>query len=202
MTSLDNKDRLGEKLREAGRGLENQWAAERDAELLEKMRRQAEKAADERRKALPQATQFYHRILCPVDLFAERSADAVAIACKIAEQNGSEVYLLSVCSTLMTPPGASSNDICAVEESVRLKLDNLAKERLRGVRYQVLVTTGDAAERIAAIQEGLNADLIVMETHGRQGIPRFFLGSVTEQVIRAARCPVLTVPPLVDVQLL
>ena len=199
-SSFDNKDRLGEKLHEAEQARENQWAAERDHELLQNMRRQAEEAATEQRKLQPQATRLYRRILCPIDLFAERSADAVAFASRITEQNGAELYLLNVCSTLMTPPGSSSKEVCAIEDSARCRLDEFAKKHLHGVRYTVMVTTGDFAERILAVQEGLEAELIVMGTHGRQGMPRFFLGSVAEQVIRAAHCPVLTVPPRVDVQ--
>ena len=39
-----------------------------------------------------------------------------------------------------------------------------------------------------------NVDLIVMCTHGRSGLPHAILGSVTEQVVRRAQCPVLTIP--------
>jgi nucleotide-binding universal stress UspA family protein len=38
------------------------------------------------------------------------------------------------------------------------------------------------------------ADLIVMSTHGRSGLPRMILGSVTEKVLRSAACPVLAIP--------
>jgi nucleotide-binding universal stress UspA family protein len=42
-----------------------------------------------------------------------------------------------------------------------------------------------------------HSDLIVMGTHGRSGLERFMLGSITEKVLRHAGCPVLTVPPRV-----
>jgi universal stress protein A len=38
-------------------------------------------------------------------------------------------------------------------------------------------------------------DLIVMATHGRKGLSHFFIGSVAEQVVREATCPVLTIRP-------
>ncbi|HET9942763.1 MAG TPA: universal stress protein [Terriglobia bacterium] len=38
-------------------------------------------------------------------------------------------------------------------------------------------------------------DLIVMSTHGRSGLPRFFIGSVTDRVIRFSHVPVLAIPP-------
>lgn len=53
--------------------------------------------------------------------------------------------------------------------------------------------TGDPARRIVEVQSALRADLVVMGTFARRGVPRFFLGSVADRVVRAATCPVLTV---------
>ena len=61
------------------------------------------------------------------------------------------------------------------------------------IRSHIYVTTGDVAERITAVQVALDVDLIVMGTHGRRAVPRLFLGSVADRVIREAKCPVLTV---------
>jgi len=52
---------------------------------------------------------------------------------------------------------------------------------------------GDAAEEILRVAEEVRCDLIVMGTHGRSGLGRLLMGSVAEQVMRKARCPVLTV---------
>jgi len=46
--------------------------------------------------------------------------------------------------------------------------------------------------QIAKLSE--DADLVVMGTHGRTGLPRLLLGSVAERVVRLAHCPVITVP--------
>ncbi len=62
-------------------------------------------------------------------------------------------------------------------------------EKLLGV--QVLVRTGVAGDVIASVAEELGCDLIVIPSHGRSGISRFFLGSVAERVLRRATCPVL-----------
>jgi nucleotide-binding universal stress UspA family protein len=43
--------------------------------------------------------------------------------------------------------------------------------------------------------EDLHVDLIIMATHGRRGLPRLFLGSVAEHVLRASDRPVLTIRP-------
>jgi nucleotide-binding universal stress UspA family protein len=58
------------------------------------------------------------------------------------------------------------------------------------------VRTGDPAHEIVAAAREWEADLIVLGTHGRQGIGRMFLGSVAETVLRHAPCAVLVIPPL------
>ena len=59
--------------------------------------------------------------------------------------------------------------------------------------HELLVVTGDPTQRIVEIQSALGVDLIVMGTFARRGVPRFFLGSVADAVVRAAACPVLTI---------
>lgn len=55
------------------------------------------------------------------------------------------------------------------------------------------VIEGDAADKICELAKSLTCDLIVIPTHGRKGVSRWFLGSVAERVVRLAPCPVLTV---------
>jgi nucleotide-binding universal stress UspA family protein len=57
------------------------------------------------------------------------------------------------------------------------------------------IVEGDPASEIIASAERHKADLIVMGTNGREGLPRLFLGSVTERVVRASPVPVLTISP-------
>ena len=53
------------------------------------------------------------------------------------------------------------------------------------------VRIGDPGSEIVKFAEQLQADLIVMPSHGRSGIPRLLIGSVAERVLRLAHCPVL-----------
>ncbi len=62
-----------------------------------------------------------------------------------------------------------------------------------GVQVELFVTEGFPAEEILTVAKNRSADLIVMATHGRSGIRRLLLGSVTEKVVRTAHCPVLAV---------
>ena len=83
---------------------------------------------------------------------------------------------------------------------------HLAQAKLSELRHQLLSTAqgtgqvevivgeGPAAEHILHVAEQKTPDLIVMATHGRTGVQRLLLGSVTSKVVRAVSCPVLVVP--------
>lgn len=62
-------------------------------------------------------------------------------------------------------------------------------------RVAVYVTVGSPAERILALAGAVDADLIVLGTHGRQGLGRLLLGSVAEEVVKRAPCGVLVIRP-------
>ncbi len=62
-----------------------------------------------------------------------------------------------------------------------------------GVRMESQIQEGDITDTILALARAREADLIVMGTHGRHGLDHLLLGSVTEKVLRKARCPVLVV---------
>lgn len=81
----------------------------------------------------------------------------------------------------------------AIEESARRALDAIVEERAdRGVELQAMLRVGTPWEQILEAAEEIDADLIVMSTHGRKGFPRALLGSVAEKVIRMSSVPVLT----------
>ncbi len=75
-------------------------------------------------------------------------------------------------------------------ESAAEQTLHAAVERIAGDANS-LVRTGDAGDEIVAAAQELGCDLIVMPSHGRSGIQRLVLGSVTERVLRRASCPVL-----------
>ena len=68
-----------------------------------------------------------------------------------------------------------------------------AKARKAGVKAVTLILEGIAHEQIVRAVKTKKADLIVIGTHGRTGLAKFFLGSVASRVVAAAPCPVLTV---------
>jgi nucleotide-binding universal stress UspA family protein len=124
----------------------------------------------------------------------------------LAATVGADLHVLSVVDTReIEPPGAIPDDR---SERVRLIEDeaegsvatvaDVARTHLSGA-----VTT--AVERdipvrgITEYADAHDVDLIAMGTHGRSGLERVFLGSVTEKVLRTASVPVLAVPPGADV---
>src|SRR5439155_22269948 len=75
--------------------------------------------------------------------------------------------------------------------TVRRQLNQLAVPP--GVLAERRLEEGDEAAQILRVADEAHANLIVMGTHGRTGLSRLLMGSVAEQVLRKATCPVLTV---------
>ncbi|MBI4486984.1 MAG: universal stress protein, partial [Acidobacteria bacterium] len=67
------------------------------------------------------------------------------------------------------------------------------KAKRAGVRASATMVTGDPTRQIVRVARSARADLIVVGTHGRRGVSKFFLGSVAERVIATAPGPVVTV---------
>ena len=57
------------------------------------------------------------------------------------------------------------------------------------------VVSGDAAEAIVTLAQAEKADIIIMSTHGRQGLNRLLFGSVAEKVVKTSAVPVMTIRP-------
>jgi len=137
-------------------------------------------------------------ILVPVD-FSECSGLALDYAVALAAKLDAKVHLLNVISIpFVAVPEVGSTISPTVLENVihdnQKALDNLADARRTKVALgDTLLRTGDARDEILHAAESIGADLIVMGTHGRRGVTRALLGSVAEQIVRTAPCPVLTV---------
>ena len=189
--TIDERDRLGDKLRNAGSAVISQWAAKSDRELLAKLQRQTEKRLQNDRNAKRQARAF-NTILCATD-FGLWSLKALDLAKQIAVENQASLYIVHVCPTVTVPLGGTTPVVPEAEAVASKRLQEIAAEHLVAIPHDLIVITGDPADRIMELQSILQADLIVVGTQGRGGVPRFFLGSVADRVVRAAECPVLTI---------
>jgi nucleotide-binding universal stress UspA family protein len=102
-------------------------------------------------------------------------------------------------SLRITSPGAVANDLLGkLVEQQKQPLQKFMEEQLvdlgADLNVQPIVEMGDAHTLIVNWARDKAVDLIVMSTHGRSGLPRMILGSVTERVLRSASCPVLAIP--------
>jgi nucleotide-binding universal stress UspA family protein len=189
--ATDEKNRLGEKLGHVSSAAQNEWASKSDRALLARLK----KAVQERlakQKAERRTPRAFNRVLCAID-FGQGSLKALDLAGRIAVENDAALYLLHVWPTVVVPLSGPITATAEVEESARKKLGETAARHLAKIPHELLVVTGDPARRIVEIQSAVGADLVVMGTFARRGVPRFFLGSVADRVVRAAACPVLTV---------
>ncbi len=137
-------------------------------------------------------------ILVPTDL-SPGAEEALDYACEMARQFGATIHLLNVIAipALGVPElgvAMASSVIDALVKDNQEALEELAERKcVKAKMGQHLLRTGDARDVIIQTAKELGVDLIVMGTHGRRGVTRALLGSVTETVVRMAPCPVLTV---------
>lgn len=140
------------------------------------------------------------RILCATD-FSDAATDAFRYAERLAKSANAELVVLHAFDVPKTLDYAGQTQ----------PADPLIQERLNAVcaSAHVPVTgvlhAGAPGEVICWVAQSRECDLIVTATHGHTGLAHLLFGSVTEYVLRHARCPVLTVrqrtpdePPLAE----
>lgn len=144
---------------------------------------------------------LYRRILWPTD-FSPLAKTALPHAAGLASDAGAELVLLHV---LPLPAMYAAPDISGAvwiplqrktRAAARLRLLRLEKQ-VKGpnLRTHMVLTEGIPFSQIVRAAKRLRCDLIVLATHGRTGLAHAIVGSVAENVIRHAPCPVLTVRP-------
>ncbi|MGH7906200.1 MAG: universal stress protein [Candidatus Binataceae bacterium] len=140
----------------------------------------------------------FRSIVSPLQ-FDEHSIAALELAKDVAARNEATIYLLHVVPTLPAiGEKAISSHVGVEEDKARKMLEEIARKHLQGVKHEVVIRgafLSEVAQAVLEVAKEVKADLIVMATHGRTGLPHFFMGSVTEGVMRGAPCPVLTVKP-------
>ena len=131
-------------------------------------------------------------ILHPTD-FSAPSKQAFHLAWSLARDHEARLLVLHVAAPVMaySEYGALTRSGPELDQ-IRAELEHVRGPD-RSVPIEHLLEEGDAARHILQTAEEASCDLIVMGTHGRTGLSRWLLGSVAEQVMRRAICPVLTV---------
>jgi len=138
---------------------------------------------------------MYHDILVPTD-GSDASAAAVDHAVSLASQYDARIHALYVVDTgsygLLEEGASVVVDALREEGKTAVETVETAAETA-DVDTETAVVEGTVHRSILDYAEEHDVDLIVMGTHGRRGIDRYLLGSVTERIVRSAPVPVLTV---------
>lgn len=144
-------------------------------------------------------------ILCATDL-SETSVPAVEMAAEIARAVGARLTLAHVIEPITMPPGLEAYALEGMPPDWEQRVDQgrrqAVDERLAKLRARcgdIPVTTqvfyGPLPGILTDAVQDLQADLLVVGTHGRKGVAHLLLGSVAEKLLRIAPCPVLVVRP-------
>jgi len=137
-------------------------------------------------------TSPFHRILCAVD-FDDNCTATIRTARGLLPPGG-QLFLFHA----MRFPFALTRDEADLPIlNAKERLREIVDEQLgKGAACEMIIEpSDDVAKSILEAARRLSAQCIVIATHARKGIDRFFLGSVAEQVVRAASCPVMTIRP-------
>ena len=135
------------------------------------------------------------KILYPTD-FSEPSRPAFDVACSLARDYGAELLVCHVAApaVMLAGEGVVLETLAEEVEQVAARLGQVKSDHPQ-VRLTHVLLRGDPAGEILRLAGDAKPDLIVMGTHGRSGLGRLLMGSVTEAVMRKAPCPVVTVKP-------
>jgi nucleotide-binding universal stress UspA family protein len=135
------------------------------------------------------------KILYPTD-FSTTGQTALEMATSLARDRGATLVIMHVEEPPMAYGGGEL--YYGIEEPDREELKRMLAEVRPSdpaVSCEHRLMIGSPATAIIEMAESENVELIVMATHGRTGLLRVLMGSVAEEVVRKAKCPVLTVKP-------
>jgi nucleotide-binding universal stress UspA family protein len=144
------------------------------------------KGADDMRRQI-------NRILCATD-FSRFSQDVVNYGIRLAKEFHATLYIchivdvptVSVYGEAVIGPIEHQNRFM---EYARQEIETLVGDET--LDYKPLITLGIATDEITRLAKENIVDLVIAATHGRSGLKRFFLGSVTERLMRTLPCPLL-----------
>jgi nucleotide-binding universal stress UspA family protein len=144
----------------------------------------------------------FQQVLCPTDL-SDASKPALRYAAAIAAWYDARLSVLHVVPTfdaIQIPPGALGETVQVVYPSSRDEVLATLQRQVEAsgaaaVNPALEAEAGDTLQVIVDRALTIPADLVVLGTHGRSGFNRFLYGSIAEQVLHRASCPVLAVPP-------
>jgi len=147
-----------------------------------------------------QACVSFKNILLATD-FSDASEKAFNYATAIARLHGSKIYVVHV-----LPPESTSFIPELPRDRSRQEAEHemgtlAGRSQLKEIAHETALRAGPVWNVLSAVIHEQNIELVVLGTHGRGGLKKLVLGSVAEEVVRRAGCPVITVGPHMDVPL-
>jgi len=132
------------------------------------------------------------KILAPTD-FSELSGEGIRYAGRLAKDVGAQLIVMNVI-ILDETNTTSKAEIDAHKARLAEFVAKTLPHRGAGIKVREVVVAGQPYNAIIDCAEKERVDLVVMSSHGRSGLSRMLIGSVTDRLLRAAKCPVLVVP--------
>lgn len=142
-------------------------------------------------------TRTPRKILVATD-FSEGSDEALDHAIDMAKASNAAIEIVHILELAEEFPFGTTYfdaDYGALYAGIDRQLTERAdRARTAGIACETKIIDGAAVNEITKRSRAIDADLIVVGTHGRTGLAHALMGSVAERVVRRASCPVLTVP--------
>jgi len=137
------------------------------------------------------------KIIVPID-FSKHSEQALKSAANLASKNNAEIialHMLELQKANLSSSDSHQNEKIAFYVKLAEKRFSkfLSKEYLQGIKITPIVKYHKVFEEVNDIADSMNADLIIMGSHGVSGAKEYFIGSNTEKMIRYANIPVLVI---------
>jgi universal stress protein A len=134
------------------------------------------------------------KILVPTD-FSAHADEAYRVAHTLARAVGANVIVFHIAQppAVVAEGGPLLTDPGQVKANLWDRFQSMPNDPKVRVEHEVIIADRVGAAHILEILEKLGCDLIVMGTHGRSWLKHRLFGSVTEEVVRLARCPVMVV---------
>jgi len=138
---------------------------------------------------------FPKHILCATD-FSDFSNHAIPYGIALAKEFKARLFLCHVID--LSSAAIYGEAVLALEEQQKRMTTHAHEEMTRlmskeSIDWEPLITVGNAAHEIARLAADRNIDITIAASHGRAGLKRLILGSVTERLMRTLPCPLLVV---------